>query len=72
MDLIKQYHELCEIKPEYHKLHKPYNKNSMKKAIYNLEELELHYNKEYKAYYPPKSTKGGSESKKINVMFVDF
>ena len=69
MDLIYQYQELCDIKPEYHKLYKPYHKNSMKKAIFNLEEIELIYNKKG-VYYPPK--KGGKKNEKVTIILAEF
>jgi len=50
MDKIKQYHDLTEIRPDYHKLNIPLQKLSIKRVRFNKQELELHYNEEFGIY----------------------
>lgn len=52
MDRIKQYQDLCEIRPDYHKLVMPMQKLSIKRVKFNQKELELHYNQRLKVYMP--------------------
>lgn len=50
MDRIRQYQDLIEITPEYHKLSTPLQKLSIKRVKFNKQELELHYYNEFGTY----------------------
>jgi hypothetical protein len=70
MDLIKQYYKLDEIKPAYYQTPVPYFAPSNKRVIFNMKELELHYNENFDVYL--KSTKNnkiktGGKPRKITI-----
>lgn len=65
MDRIKQYQDLCEIRPDYHKLVMPMQKLSIKRVKFNQKELELHYNQRLKVYMP-ESALDENENNKSN------
>lgn len=75
MNEILLYQRLCEIKPSYHKLQPPYLRPSVKKVQFNLNELDLFYNSQFKVYLTEekiKAVKKGGAPQKITYAAVDF
>ena len=73
MDAIKQYYQLSDIRPSYHKLDKPFYQNSRKKIQFNLLEMDLHYLEEFGIYVSADEVKKitGGSSKIITVLKFD-
>ena len=77
MNEILLYQRLCEIKPSYHKLQPPYLRPSVQKVQFNLNELELFYNSQFKVYLTDEKlkkvqSKTGGAPQKITFASVNF
>ena len=75
MDHIKSYYKISNIKPDKFKIPILFNSNSNKRFIFNLNEQELHYNRNHNVYLNNITTGyvGGHDgSKPVLVLDVDF
>jgi len=50
MEVLKQYYELSDIKPKYHRVVAPFYNSSARKIQFNLKELDLHYLNQFGVY----------------------
>lgn len=67
MDRIKLYREVCGIRQEGEEDRKPLYQPSLKKIIFNLNELNLYYNEHFK-FYSDKKSGGNIADMKILVI----